>query len=156
MGFISSTYTPYSILIKDNPNGSDGKLSQDSDLANLGAKQLQQEFKSRIALELLSQTVGRVNALDSTINPVSGEISVKPNLDPFNALGIASGTVPLLARNYKITSPQGIVGDSLGFAARLAGLYSPVSMIPGEYFDYPNRRMLNQLLENPIQPLDPM
>jgi len=153
LGFTPSTYTPYSILLQDNPKGSNGSLSQDSDLASLGAKNLQKEFKHRVALELLSQTLGRVNALTSSVNPDSGEISVKPNLDPFNAVGIVSGTIPVLQRDYRISAPQGIVGDVLGFASRLAGLYSPFSLIPGQYFDYPQRRMLNQIIENPFQPL---
>ena len=153
LGFVPSTYTPYSILLQDNPKGSDGSLTQDSDLANIGAKKLQQEFKHRVALELISQTLGRTNALTSSINPDSGEISVKPKLDPFNVVGIISGNIPLLQRNYKISAPMGIVGDAVGFASKLAGLYSPYSLIPGEYFDYPNRRMLNQLAENPIKPL---
>jgi hypothetical protein len=150
LGFVYSTYSPITILTSDDPKGSNGSLSQDSALASIGAKQLQKEFKSRVALELLQQTVGRVNALTSSIDPDSGEVSVKPNLNPFNAVGIISGKIPLLARNYKITSPTGVVADTLGFAGRLAGLYSPYSIIPGEYFDYPNKRLLNELIENPI------
>jgi hypothetical protein len=153
LGFIPSTYSPINILNSDNPKGSDGSLSQDSDLANIGARQLQKEFKNRIALELLSQTLGRVNALTSSINPDSGEISVKPNLDPFNAVGIISGNIPVLERNYRITAVGGSVGDVVSFASRLAGLYSPVSLIPGEYFDYPERKTLNPIIENPFKPL---
>lgn len=150
LGFVPSTYTPFKILSSDDPSGSNGSLSQDSDLANLGAKQLKKEFKFRVASELISQTLGRVNALNSSVNPDSGEISVKPNLDPFNAVGIVSGNIPLLEKNYKITNVGGIVGGAIGFAAKLAGLYSPFSTIPGEYFDYPNRRFLNQVTDNPI------
>ena len=153
LGFVYSTYSPINILKDDDPKGSNGSLSQDSDLANIGAKQLQKEFKSRINLETLQQTVGRVNALTSSIDPDSGEVSVKPNLDPFNAVGIISGNIPVLARNFKITSPSGLVGKVIDFTGRLAGLYSPYSIIPGEYFDYPNKRLLNQLVENPVQPL---
>jgi len=153
LGFVYSTYSPITILTSDDPKGSNGSLSQDSDLATIGAKQLQKEFKSRVALELLQQTVSRVNALTSSIDPDSGEVSVKPNLDPFNAVGIISGNIPVLARNFKITSPSGLLGKTVDFAARLSGLYSPYSIIPGEYFDYPNKRLLNQLIENPIKPL---
>jgi len=148
--FLPSDYSPASILASDDPNGSNGRLSQDSALANLGAKQLKKEFKYRVAAELLSETLGRVNALDSSINPDSGEISVKPKLDPFNAVGIISGNVPLFKRNYAVTSPDLIIGKAINFAAKLAGLYSPYSIIPDEYFDYPKPRLLNQLIENPI------
>ena len=138
--FIPSTYAPVNILISDNPNGSDGSLSQDSQLAALGAKQLQKEFKHRVALELLQQTLGRANILNSNVNPDTGEISAKPNLDPFNALGLLTGNVPIIARNYSITNPDLFLGQAINFAAKLAGTYSPYSYIPGEYFDYPDRR----------------
>ena len=138
--FVPSTYSPVNILLSDNPNGSDGSLSQDSQLAALGAKQLQKEFKHRVALELLQQTLGRVNALDSNVNPDTGEISAKPNTDPFNAIGLLTGNVPIIARNYSITDPDSFLGQGINFAAKLAGTYSPYSYITGEYFDYPNSK----------------
>jgi hypothetical protein len=148
--FVPSEYSPLSILTSSDPSGSNGSLSQDSALANIGAKQLQKEFKFRVASELLSETIGRVNNLESSIDPDSGEISVKPKSDPFNAAGIISGNVPLLIRNYKVTSPDTAIGKAIGFAGKLAGLYSPYSIIPDEYFDYPEKRLLNQLIENPV------
>jgi hypothetical protein len=148
--FVPSEYSPIQILTSDDPSGSNGSLSQDSALANIAAKQLQKEFKFRIASELLSETIGRVNLLESTIDPDSGEVSVKPNLDPFNAIGIASGAIPLFQRNYRVTAPDLAIGKVINFASKLAGLYSPVSIIPDEYFDYPKPRLLNQVLENPV------
>jgi outer membrane protein OmpA-like peptidoglycan-associated protein len=138
--FVPSTYSPVNILLSDNPNGSDGSLSQDSQLAALGAKQLQKEFKHRVALELLQQTLGRANVLDSNVNPDTGEISAKPNTDPFNAIGLLTGNVPIIARNYSITNPDSFLGQGINFAAKLAGTYSPYSYIPGEYFDYPDSK----------------
>ena len=76
-------------------------------------KYVKKEYKYRIASELLSQTLGRINALDSSIDPDSGGLSVKPNLNPFDVMGIVSGNIPLLARNYTITSPESIVGRVL-------------------------------------------
>lgn len=148
--FQPSEYLPLNLFISDNPNGSNGTLSQDSSLAQISAKQLQKEFKYRVAAELLSETLGRVNVLNSSIDPDSGEISVKPRLDPFNGLGILTGNVPLLQRNYKITSPDLITGKAISFVGKLTGLYSPYSIIPDEYFDYPEKRLLNELIENPI------
>ena len=148
--FVPSDYSPVNILLQDDPEGSNGLLSDDSTLANLGAKQLQKEFKHRVALELLSETLGRVNALDSSIDPDSGEISVKPKLDPFNAVGIVSGNIPLLVRNYRVTAPDLVIGKAINFASKLAGLYSPYSIIPDDYFDYPKKRLLNQVIENPV------
>ena len=151
INFIPSTYKPINILLSDNPAGSNGSLSQDSALAFIGARQLRREYRYRIASELLSQTLGRINALDSEIDPDSGGVSVKPNLNPFDAAGIISGNIPLLARNYVITSPESLIGRALNFTAKLGGLYSPYSIIPGEYFDYPDKRMLNRLVENPVE-----
>jgi outer membrane protein OmpA-like peptidoglycan-associated protein len=147
--FIPSTYTPVNILLSDNPNGSDGSLSQDSQLAALGAKQLQKEFKHRVALELLQQTLGMVNILNSNVNPDTGEVSAKPNLDPFNAIGLLTGNIPIIARNYSITNPDLFLGQGINFAAKLAGTYSPYSYIPGEYFDYPNSKG-NGPYKNPL------
>jgi len=151
--FLPSDYLPINILLSNNPNGSNGSLSQDSDLAKIAAKRLQKEFKYRVAAELLSETLGRLNVVNSSIDPDSGEISVKPKLDPFNALGILSGNVPLIQRNYKITDSNNIIGKAIGFVANLTGLYSPYSLIPGEYFDYPKKRLLNRLIDNPFEPL---
>lgn len=137
--FLPSTYTPYSILLSDNPAGSDGSLSQDSDLANIGAKQLNKEFKHRVAFELFQQTLGQVNVLNSNINPDTGEISVKPNTDPFDAIGLLTGNIPIVSRVYNITTPDLLFGQGINFAAKLGGLYSPYSYIPGELFDYPDR-----------------
>lgn len=148
--FVPSQYTPYDILLQNDPQGSDGTLANDSSLAQLGAEKLQTEFKARVALELLQQTVSRVNAFNTSINTDTGNISAKPNTDPFNAIGIISGNIPLLARDYSVTSPDLLLGQGINFAAKLAGLYSPYSYIPGEYFDYPKKRLVNQLLENPI------
>ena len=148
--FVPSVYTPFEILEKPDPQGSDGSLSQDSSLAQLGAERLQKEFKARVALELLQQTVNRNNAFNSSINTDTGEISSKPNTDPFNAIGIVSGNIPLLARDFTVTRPDLFLGQGINFAAKLAGLYSPYSYIPGEYFDYPEKRVINQVLENPI------
>ena len=147
--FIPSTYTPVNILLSDNPNGSDGSLSQDSQLAALGAKQLQKEFKHRVALELLQQTLGRVNLLNSNVNPDTGQISAEPNTDPFNAIGLITGNIPIIARNYSITNPDLFLGQAINFAAKLAGTYSPYSYIPGEYFDYPNSKG-NGPFKNPL------
>jgi outer membrane protein OmpA-like peptidoglycan-associated protein len=151
--FIPSDYLPVTILTTDNVeniNGSDGKLSQDSALAQMGAKQLQKEFKARVAFELLQQTLGRSTLSNSSISPDSGGISVKPNLNPFDALGVLSNNLPIIQRDFKITQPLVDNPGTLGFAGRLSGLYSPYSIIPGEYFDYPNRNFISQIQENPV------
>jgi outer membrane protein OmpA-like peptidoglycan-associated protein len=151
--FIPSDYLPINILSTDNVeniNGSEGKLSQDSALAQFGAKQLQKEFKARVAFELLQQTLGRSTLSNSTINPNSGGVSVQPNLNPFDSLGVLTNNLPIIQRDFKITSPLVETPGALGFAARLSGLYSPYSIIPGEYFDYPNRNFISQIQENPI------
>ena len=147
--FLPSTYTPYSILLNDNPTGSDGTLSEDSDLAMIGAKTLNKEFKHRVALELYQQTLGQVNIFNSNVNPNTGEISAKPNTDPFDAIGLLTGNIPIVSRVYNITTPDFLFGQGINFAAKLAGLYSPYSYIPGEYFDYPDR-IINGPYVNPL------
>ena len=152
--FLPSDYTPFSILSNNDINGivgSEGSLSQDSDLAKLGAKQLQKEFKARLAFELLQQTLGRTILTNSSIDTNSGGVSVKPNLDPFDALGVVMNKIPLLQKDFRITSiGGGILGDTLSFTSRLSGLYSPYSLIPGSYFDYPSKNLLSQVTSNPI------
>lgn len=151
--FIPSDYLPISILTTDkveNISGSDGKLSQDSSLAQIGAKRLQKEFKARVAFELLQQTLGRSTLTNSTIAPDSGGISVNPKLNPFDVLGVLSNKLPIIQRDYKITSASNNDIESVGFVGRLSGLYSPYSIIPNQYFDYPNRNFLSQSVDNPV------
>jgi len=151
--FIPSDYSPINILSQDDLNnvrGSEGSLSQDSDLAKLGAKQLQKEFKARVAFELLQQTLGKTLGTTTTVNQNSGAISAELKPDPFDALGVITNNIPLIQRDFKITSVGGIIGEALSFTSRLAGLYSPYSLIPGEYFDYPQKNILSQALTNPI------
>jgi outer membrane protein OmpA-like peptidoglycan-associated protein len=151
--FIPSDYLPISILTTDkveNISGSDGKLSQDSSLAQIGAKRLQKEFKARVAFELLQQTLGRSTLTNSTITPDSGGISVNPKLNPFDVLGVLSNKLPIIQRDYKITSASNNDIESVGFVGRLSGLYSPYSIIPNQYFDYPNRNFLSQSVDNPV------
>ena len=119
--FVPSFYSPYEILISDNPTGDGGPLSNDSYLARLGSKQLRALFKERIDTEIYQSTVGLVN-LESL-------------QDPFEASMIASGKEPLIYRNWRITVPEQPVTRAIDFATRLSGAYWPVSFIPGDYFD---------------------
>ena len=119
--FVSSFYSPYEILISDNPAGSGGPLSNDSFLARLGAKQLKALFKERVDTEIYQNTVGLVN-LESL-------------QDPFEASMIASGKEPLIYRNWRITVPEQPVVRAADFITRLSGAYWPVSFIPGDYFN---------------------
>jgi len=148
--FIPSEYNTISIIQSENPSGSDGSLSQDSVLAQMGAKQLQKEFRARVAFELLQQTVGRTNLFIGEIDPATNVTTVRPNNDPFDALGIITNNIPVVQKNYKITGGPNSVANALSFTARLAGLYSPYSLIPGEYFDYPNKNFLSQAALNPV------
>ena len=148
--FVPSFYSPINILNSDNPNGTEGSLSQDSNLAKIAAKQLQKEFRTRVAYELYQQTLGRSILSNSSVSTISGGIGPSPSIDPFDILGVVTNNIPLVQKNYQITSPSTIVGDILGFTSRLSGLYSPYSIIPGEYFDYPDKNFGSQMLANPI------
>jgi len=119
--FRPSSYTPYQILLSDNPTGSDGTLSQDSYLARLGAQTLKKLFQDRIDAEIYQNTVGLVN-LESLS-------------DPFEASLLATGQEPLIYRNYRITVPENPLLAAADFLTRIAGAYWPVSPIPGDYFN---------------------
>ncbi len=119
--FVTSSYSPYEIIFSDNPNGSNGPLSEDTYLAKIGAAQLKSLFEERIASELLQATIGSVN-LDSL-------------QDPFSASMVATGKQPFFTKNWRITVPENPITASVTLANRLTGTYFPVSFIPGDYFD---------------------
>ena len=119
--FAPSTYSPYSILLSDNPSGSNGSLSQDSYIAKLGATTLKKEFQERIGREIKQRTIGA--------------LSLESLQDPFNASLLATGQQPLVTLNYQITVPENPVLAAADLATRLAGAYFPVSPIPGDYFN---------------------
>jgi len=150
--FIKSDYTPISILKNDDPQGSEGNLSQDSLIAQLGAAQLKKEFRARIAFNLLQETLGKSNLTESSIEPTTGQISVAPKVDPFLAIGVVAGKVPIINKDFKVTTLPSItqaVTQQL-FETRLTGAYLPVSPIIGNYFDYPQKNFLTQAVENPV------
>ena len=119
--FNPSVYSPFQILLEDNPQGSNGSLSQDSALAQRGALALREEFQRRIDLET-QQLVSSVFQLDQL-------------QDPFEASLVATGQQPLIGKNWKITVPENPVLAAVSFANRITGTYFPVSPIPGDYFD---------------------
>jgi outer membrane protein OmpA-like peptidoglycan-associated protein len=119
--FVTSSYSPYEIIFSNNPNGTNGPLSQDTYLAKIGAAQLKSLFEERIASEILQASVGSVN-LDSL-------------QDPFSASMVATGKQPFFTKNWRITVPENPISASVTLANRLTGTYFPVSFIPGDYFD---------------------
>jgi outer membrane protein OmpA-like peptidoglycan-associated protein len=119
--FVSSIYSPYTILTETNPTGDEGPLSNDSYLAKLGAESLRFALQSRVAAGLTKKTVGSVN-LDSF-------------KDPFQASLMVSGQEPLIYRDYRITIPEGPVSRAFDLVSNLSGTYWPSSPIPGDYFD---------------------
>jgi len=119
--FVSSTYTPVSILLSPNPGGSNGLLSQDSFIARLGAQTLRREFEERIASQIRQDTLGRANIL----NVSSGT----------DIVNILTGVVPIIEPVYTITVTANPILAATNFALRLGGSILPVSPIPGSYFD---------------------
>ena len=124
--FVASSYSPFRLLTTQNPRGDNGTLSQDSALAKLSQTSLKKQFEASIAYETYQQTIGRANALVT-------------NGDPYRILNLITGRQPLIEPDWKITVPAGLLGKGIDFVSRLAGLYSPYSIIPGDYF-------------NPVQP----
>jgi hypothetical protein len=119
--FVSSTYTPVSILLSPDPSGSNGLLSQDSFIARLGAQTLRKEFNERIASQIRQDTLGRANIL----NVSSGT----------DIVNILTGVVPIIEPVYTITVTANPILAATNFALRLGGSILPVSPIPGSYFD---------------------
>jgi hypothetical protein len=129
-----SKYTSAQIYLQDNPTGSDGTLSQDSILAQLGAKKLKQLFLDSVAFEIRQQTTGRANAIIAA-------------QDPYLASKIITGRAPLIEPNWSVTVPDSALGKTVNFAARITGAYSPFSYIPGDYFSFVQpTSLLNQTI----------
>ena len=119
--FVSSNYTPVSILLSPDPSGNNGLLSQDSFIARLGAQTLRREFEQRIAAQIRQDTLGRANIL----NVSSGT----------DLVNILTGVVPIIEPVYTITVTANPILAAANFALRLGGSILPVSPIPGSYFD---------------------
>ncbi len=119
--FNPSSYTPLSILLSPDPQGSNGLLSSDSFIARLGAKTLKREFEERIGRAIIRETIGRANFLN--VNSST------------NLVNILIGRVPLIEPNYQITVPSNPITAVADFGLRLGGGYVPFSLIPGSYFD---------------------
>ena len=119
--FNSSSYSPVSILLTPDPQGSNGLLSNDSFIARLGAQTLRKSFEDRIATQIRRNTIGRTNVFN-----------VRSGTDILN---IVTGRVPLIEPNYTITTPSNVVLAATDFALRLGGSILPVSPIAGSYWD---------------------
>jgi len=119
--FVPSSYAPVAILLSPDPIGSNGLMSQDSFLAQLGSTTLRKEFEERIATSIYQQTVARANLF----NVNSGT----------DILNLVTTRVPLIEPNWVITVPENPVLAASDFALRLAGSIIPISPIPGSYFD---------------------
>jgi len=118
--FIPSSYSPYQILISNDPSGSGGLLSQDSFLAKLGVQTLKGLFQDRVDADTRRNTEG-ILTLDTTS-------------DPFDISLIISGKEPLRSKNWTITVPS-TPSTTSQFIRSLGGAYFPVSPIPGDYFN---------------------
>jgi hypothetical protein len=122
VSFLPSSYTPYTILFDSNPQGSDGSITQDSQLAQLGATFLKDALQYRVDREIERGTFGRENISEALSDPVA-------------LAQVASGRIPLIEKNYSITVPENPIDFAANFLLRLSGTYFPASPIPGDYFD---------------------
>jgi len=130
INFLYSIYSPFEILTSSNPTGNPGPLSQDSLLAQIGAKKLKEAFEKRIADEV-----------NNTINSIVNLDSLQ---DPFEASLVASGQQPIMNKNWKITVPDNPLLAAVSLTNRLTGTYFPVSLIPGDYFTKPSQGQNSQ------------
>jgi len=119
-----SSYPTFNIVFQDDPVGSNGPLSSDTFLAQIGATQLKFAFNERVSQEIQQATIGVIN-----LDTIS---------DPFSASLLATGQQPFFIRDWRITVPENPVLAAVSLANRLTGTYFPVSFIPGDYFDDDN------------------
>ena len=119
--FVFSMYNPLSILLSNNPSGSDGNVSQDSFLMQIAVKNLKKEFEERIAREVKQRTIDKANFLN-----------LNDGLDFYN---IMTGAQPLVSPDWSITKPANPVTADADLALKLGGSTLPFSPIPGSYFD---------------------
>lgn len=122
--FNYSSYPTFNIVFQDDPIGSNGPLSSDTYLAQIGASQLKFAFNERVSQEIQQATIGVIN-----LDTIS---------DPFSASLLATGQQPFFIRDWRITVPENPVLAAVSLANRLTGTYFPVSFIPGDYFDDDN------------------
>jgi len=120
LSFIPSTYSPYQILMDSNPQGSDGTLSQDSYITQLGASSLKKLLKDRAS----TVTVNTLQNQNANIN--QGIFA--------QATDLLRGNTNLLNTTAKITITNGPDDINGNFIQRISGSYSPTSPIPGDYF----------------------
>ena len=122
--FRPSSYSPYAVLLEEDPTGDNGPVSVDSKLAQIGVERGKYSFQQRVNQSVLSQTLGRVNILNGLQDPVQLAM-------------IIAGKRPLIARDYKITSGGGnILSQGQDIVERIAGFTLPFSPIPGSYYQY--------------------
>jgi hypothetical protein len=119
--FNPSSYSPVSILLSPDPQGSNGLLSSDSYIARLGATVLRKEFETRIGNEIRQNTIARANIFN-----------VRSGTDLLN---IVTGRIPVIEPDFRITIPANPILAATDFALRLAGSILPVSPIVGSYWD---------------------
>jgi hypothetical protein len=113
----SSSYTLLSLLTEDNPQGSNGSLSNDTVLVKIGAQKLKDYFTERISREIAD---------------IANPINMDALSNPFEMI---TGVEPLIDRDFRIT-----VGSTriLSTIERISGTYFPSSIIPGQYLTDPN------------------
>lgn len=126
--FRPSTYSPFSVLLQEIPTGSNGPVTDDSELAKLGVEFLKKAYQQRVDQNVRTETLGRVNILNGL-------------QDPINLSLIVAGKRPLIFRDYKITSGGGnILSQGQDIVQRIAGFTLPLSPIPGDYFTVDNEQ----------------
>ena len=124
--FQPSSYTPYAILLQDDPSGFPGPVSDDSYMMQVAAERAKYSFRQRVDQNVRTETIGRVNILNSL-------------QDPINLSQILAGRRPIADRDWKITSGGGnIISQGMDIVQRIAGFTLPFSPIPGDYFNQDN------------------
>jgi hypothetical protein len=121
--FTPNPISPESVLNYSFSNSPLGVLQgapvfeNDTRLANIAAKSLQFQFKSRIKQELEEETIGRIGLFDAATNPNK-------------VIEILQGEEPLIKSNYEITVPKNPFAKVGSFLLNLTGFEIPTSIIP--------------------------
>ena len=136
---ISTSQSPVAILTNTNLdpmdvllNGGKQPLKDETLLMNIAALELKFNFESRIRRAIERETFGRTQ-LDEALH------------NPSTALSLLKNPRSWFELNYEITVSSNPIGKAAEFIASLAGVQSPISLIPDIREDYTPKCFGNEI-----------
>lgn len=142
---ISTTQSPVSILTNTNLDpvsyiltNRTQPLQDETLLMNIAALELKFNFESRIRRAVERETLGRTYLDEALTNPLT-------------ALNIIRNPRSIFELNYEITVSSNPIGKAAEFIGALAGIQSPISLIPDIRQDYTPKCFGNEINNNSAQ-----